>query len=84
MRLSQIVNNLINNAYKIYTAEGFVSFKIESETLANQRASLLTVTDSGVGIAEDKISSILILSQNSIDNTRKFGGLGLGLYSIKP
>jgi signal transduction histidine kinase len=38
-----------------------VSFKIESETLANQRASLvLTVTDSGVGIAEDKISSILI------------------------
>jgi signal transduction histidine kinase len=32
-----------------------VSFKIESKTLANQRASLvLTVTDSGVGIAEDK------------------------------
>jgi signal transduction histidine kinase len=37
-----------------------VSFKIE--VLANQRASLvLTVTDSGVGIAEDKISSILIV-----------------------
>jgi signal transduction histidine kinase len=54
MRLSQIVNNLINNAIKFYI-EGFVSFKIESKTLANQRASLvLTVTDSGVGIAEDK------------------------------
>jgi signal transduction histidine kinase len=58
-----------------------VSFKIKSETLANQRAGLvLTVTDSGVGIAEDKISSIFdSFSQNSIDN-RKFGGLGLGIY----
>lgn len=84
MRLSQIVNNLINNAIK-FTSEGFVSFKIESETLANNRATLfLTVTDSGVGIAEDKISSIFdSFSQNSIDNTRKFGGLGLGLYIVK-
>jgi signal transduction histidine kinase/ActR/RegA family two-component response regulator len=84
MRLSQIVNNLINNAIK-FTSDGFVSFKIESKKLANNRATLfLTVTDSGVGIAEDKISSIFdSFSQNSIDNTRKFGGLGLGLYIVK-
>jgi signal transduction histidine kinase len=51
----------------------------ESETLANQRASLvLTVTDSGVGIAEDKISSIFdSFSQNSIDNTENLVVLAL-------
>lgn len=84
MRLSQVVNNLINNAIK-FTSDGFIMFKIESEIIASNRATLvLTVTDSGVGIAEDKISSIFdSFSQNSIDNTRKFGGLGLGLYIVK-
>jgi signal transduction histidine kinase/CheY-like chemotaxis protein len=84
MRLSQIVNNLINNAIK-FTSDGSISFKISSEQLANNRASLqLTITDSGVGIADDKILSIFdSFSQNSINNTRKFGGLGLGLFIVK-
>ena len=84
MRLSQIINNLINNAIK-FTSEGFVLFKVESKKLSDTRASLkLTVKDSGVGIAEDKIASIYdSFSQNSINNTRKFGGLGLGLYIVK-
>ena len=84
MRLSQIVNNLINNAIK-FTSEGYVSFKIASEQLSSNRASLiLTISDTGVGVAEEKILSIFdSFSQNSINNSRKFGGLGLGLYIVK-
>ena len=84
MRLSQIINNLINNAIK-FTSEGFVLFKVESKKLFDTKVSLMfTVEDSGVGIAEEKIARIYdSFSQNSIDNSRKFGGLGLGLYIVK-
>ena len=84
MRLSQIVNNLINNALK-YTSDGFISFTIECNRIKEDRVSLqLTIADSGVGIDTDKMASIFdSFSQNSINNTRKFGGLGLGLYIVK-
>lgn len=83
-RLVQVVNNVLNNAIK-FTAAGFVKFTIDSELKPNNRASLIiTVSDSGVGISKDKIDSIFdSFSQNNIDNKRKFGGLGLGLYIVK-
>ncbi|WP_240723471.1 hybrid sensor histidine kinase/response regulator [Flavobacterium sp. GT3P67] len=83
-RLVQVVNNVLNNAIK-FTSKGFVKFDVDCKIKENNRASLkLTVSDSGVGIPQEKINSIFdSFSQNSIDNKRKFGGLGLGLYIVK-
>ena len=83
-RLVQVVNNVLNNAIK-FTANGFVKFDIECKIKENNRACLkFTIADSGVGISEEKMDSIFdSFSQNSIDNKRKFGGLGLGLYIVK-
>lgn len=83
-RLSQLVNNVLSNAIK-FTSEGFVKFEIEAQMKENNRASLIiTVIDSGVGIPKEKLDRIFdSFSQNSIDNKRKFGGLGLGLYIVK-
>lgn len=83
-RLVQVVNNVLNNALK-FTASGFVKFDIECKIKENNRACLkFTIADSGVGISEEKMDSIFdSFSQNSIDNKRKFGGLGLGLYIVK-
>ncbi|MFV8270215.1 7TM diverse intracellular signaling domain-containing protein [Flavobacterium sp. GT2N3] len=83
-RLVQVVNNVLNNAIK-FTTNGFIKFDIECKIKENNRACLqFTVADSGVGIAEEKMNSIFdSFSQNSIDNKRKFGGLGLGLYIVK-
>ncbi|MFV5695755.1 7TM diverse intracellular signaling domain-containing protein [Flavobacterium sp. LB3P122] len=83
-RLVQVVNNVLNNAIK-FTAAGFVKFSIDAELKPNNKASLiLTVSDSGVGISKDKMDSIFdSFSQNNINNKRKFGGLGLGLYIVK-
>jgi CheY-like chemotaxis protein/two-component sensor histidine kinase len=83
-RLVQIVNNVLSNAIK-FTAHGFVKFHIDAKVLSKDSASLiLTISDSGVGIPKEKMNSIFdSFSQNSIDNKRKFGGLGLGLYIVK-
>ena len=84
MRFSQIVNNVISNAIK-FTSEGFVNLDIDSQVKPDNKVSLIiSISDSGVGIKKEKMDSIFdSFSQNSIDNKRKFGGLGLGLYIVK-
>jgi two-component system sensor histidine kinase BarA len=86
VRLSQVLANLVNNALK-FTSEGGVF--IELELLApeggqgNARLAF-AVADSGIGIPEDKQSSIFdAFSQADQSTTRRFGGTGLGLAICK-
>ncbi|CAM3273165.1 histidine kinase [Flavobacterium longum] len=83
-RLGQIVNNILSNAIK-FTAEGKVTFTLEGQPLPDNRCRLtITVTDTGVGIAKEKMHNIFeSFTQDNINNKRKFGGLGLGLYIVK-
>ena len=80
-RLIQILVNLIGNALK-FTSEGFVKLNIhvvrEYEDLIDLK---IKVTDSGIGISENKLSLIFeSFSQvHSNDATKYFGGTGLGL-----
>ena len=82
-RMKQIIMNLLCNALK-FTNYGIVKFKIESE-IQNGKVNLkFTISDTGEGIAKEKIDSIFdSFSQQSINNKRKYGGLGLGLYIVK-
>ena len=78
VRLSQVVSNLINNALK-FTEAGFVKLTV-SKCLANSELIDLSVEDTGIGIPEDKLSTIFeVFSQADQSTTRKFGGTGLGL-----
>jgi PAS domain S-box-containing protein len=80
IRLRQILINLTDNALK-FTNEGEVllSIKILQET-ANQFVLEFSVSDTGIGIAEDKIPSLFDkFSQEDSSTTRLFGGAGLGL-----
>jgi signal transduction histidine kinase/CheY-like chemotaxis protein len=83
-RLAQIVNNVISNAIK-FTAEGTVKFELDCEMRPKNRARLvITISDSGVGIPKEKLNNIFgSFTQDNINNKRKFGGLGLGLYIVK-
>ncbi len=83
-RFGQIANNIINNALK-FTNEGDVKININwKKTSGNQIKLELKVTDTGVGIPKEKMNSIFdSFSQESINNKRKFGGLGLGLFIVK-
>jgi EAL domain-containing protein (putative c-di-GMP-specific phosphodiesterase class I)/signal transduction histidine kinase/CheY-like chemotaxis protein/HPt (histidine-containing phosphotransfer) domain-containing protein len=78
VRLSQIIGNLVNNALK-FTEHGFVELTIEP-IFADAGALRIRVRDSGIGIAQDKLSTIFdAFSQADQSTTRQFGGTGLGL-----
>ncbi|ABV35992.1 Signal transduction histidine kinase-like protein [Shewanella sediminis HAW-EB3] len=83
-RLRQALTNLTGNAIK-FTKQGEVVIKAElvpcdDETLWRLKCS---VSDTGIGIAEDKIDSLFdSFSQVDASTTRKYGGTGLGLAIV--
>ena len=84
LSLSQVVANLINNAIK-FTEKGFVHLQIES--LSNKDGIInlqCSVSDSGKGIAQDKIAGLFEpFSQEDTSINRRYGGTGLGLSICK-
>jgi len=75
-RIRQVLNNLLSNAIK-FTAEGAVAARFSLGPTGGLR---LTVSDTGIGIAQDKLPTLFekfIQADNS--TTRRFGGTGLGL-----
>jgi PAS domain S-box-containing protein len=83
-RLIQILLNLASNAVK-FTDTGGVSIdlKLVEQTPESVRIRF-GITDTGIGIASDKINAIFELwKQADTDTTRKYGGTGLGLAISK-
>ena len=82
-RLRQILTNLLSNAIK-FTARGEVSITATLDLGGTSPRLVITVADSGVGIAPDKIDRVFerfTQADNTI--TRQFGGTGLGLTISK-
>jgi two-component system, sensor histidine kinase and response regulator len=79
-RIRQVLLNLLGNAIK-FTAEGEVGLKIQVDAIEEQACILhFVVSDTGVGIAVDKLDLIFdSFSQADASTTREFGGTGLGL-----
>jgi two-component system sensor histidine kinase/response regulator len=79
-RLRQILINLIGNALK-FTLEGEVGLRVEVESPKEKTATFhFIVSDTGIGIASDKLNAIFeSFSQADSSTTREFGGTGLGL-----
>ncbi len=80
VRVRQILVNLIGNAIK-FTRTGSVSVEVELTDDSNARATVhFRVRDTGIGIAEEKISRIFeAFYQTDASVTRHYGGTGLGL-----
>jgi len=75
-RLNQIMKNLLSNAIK-FTKKGSVSIRINKNT---ESTVIIAITDTGIGIQEDKQTAIFEAFQQAEGGTsRKYGGTGLGL-----
>jgi PAS domain S-box-containing protein len=83
-RLRQVLLNLLGNAIK-FTQTGGVILKVEPENEGSAQPSLrFTVSDTGIGVADDKLSTVFErFTQADSSTTRRFGGSGLGLTISK-
>ncbi|MEE8059631.1 MAG: ATP-binding protein [Pseudomonadales bacterium] len=95
-RLRQILSNLVGNALKFTeTGELVIRARLdkreeesetESEDNNDQKDLMLccAVTDTGIGIPEDKLATLFdSFTQADSSTTRKYGGTGLGLAITK-
>jgi signal transduction histidine kinase len=79
-RLEQIATNLIDNALKYTPAGG----KIDISVVHDDEQVVLTVRDTGVGIAPDLLPHVFdVFVQGSITIDRSQGGLGIGLALVR-
>jgi signal transduction histidine kinase/DNA-binding NarL/FixJ family response regulator len=79
-RLRQLIVNLVGNAIK-FTDEGSVHLLVDLAERMEDRVDLhFAVSDTGIGIPEDKLEAIFVpFEQVDTSSTRRFGGTGLGL-----
>jgi PAS domain S-box-containing protein len=84
VRIGQVINNLVSNAIK-FTPAGKIN--ISTALVANHDKTMhigFAVSDTGIGIPEDKQEYIFeMFNQAEDETTRMYGGTGLGLTITK-
>lgn len=81
VRIKQVVTNLLTNAAK-YTEQGTITFSVKNKGISNDQISLyFSVKDTGIGIKESDIETLLTSSFVRVDEARNrnIEGTGLGL-----
>jgi PAS domain S-box-containing protein len=84
VRLHQIILNLVSNAVK-FTNLGKITVSIRLVSEDEEKVTIeFAVTDSGIGISDEKLPRIFDNFQQATSGTsRLYGGTGLGLAIVK-
>ncbi len=83
-KINQILANLISNAIK-FTDSGYVRVSIQDKIISKEKLLLkITVTDSGIGIPDDKFDLLFErFTQLDTSTKKSYKGTGLGLSIVK-
>ena len=79
-RLGQVFGNLVNNACRYMAPKGQIWVTIER---TGSNAAVVTITDTGMGIPPEQLSSIFEMFSQVDRTNRPHGGLGIGLHLVK-
>lgn len=80
LRIKQILLNLLGNAVKFTQQGGITIAAVMTSQINDQCTVRITVSDTGIGIAEDALDKVFApFTQADNSTTRQFGGTGLGL-----
>jgi len=84
VRLHQIILNLVSNAVK-FTSKGKITVGVHLQKEDKKSVTIeFSVSDTGIGIPENKIEKIFEnFQQASSETSRIYGGTGLGLAIVK-
>jgi len=83
LRVRQVLTNLLDNAIK-FTSRGNVSLDIGAEKEGERRMVHFAISDTGIGIAPDRMAAIFEpFVQADASMNRRFGGTGLGTTICK-
>jgi len=84
VRLHQIILNLVSNAVK-FTSSGTITVSVALLKEEEDKVTIqFSVTDTGIGIPDNKIEKIFEnFQQASSGTSRLYGGTGLGLAIVK-
>ncbi len=78
-RISQVLNNLVDNALKYTFRDGSILISVE---IAGNNLEV-KVRDNGRGISRDRLDDIFERNEHPVASNSRYGGLGLGLSLSK-
>ncbi len=83
-KLEKIINNLLSNAVKFTPNGGVISLTVKVATSDENEFAEIKISDTGIGIPEDKLNRIFDRFFQVDDSAgRAYGGSGIGLSLVK-
>ncbi len=85
VRVKQIINNLLSNAYKFTDEGGNISLSVSGEKIEKGKLfAVIKITDDGCGISDDMQQRLFKpFEQEDVSTALEHGGSGLGLSITK-
>ncbi|HEX9252662.1 MAG TPA: ATP-binding protein, partial [Ignavibacteriaceae bacterium] len=83
-KLEKIINNILSNAFKFTAEGGIISLAVKKIITGNEEFARIKISDTGIGIPEDKLHKIFDRFYQVDDSSgRVYGGSGIGLALVK-